>query len=142
MIRILAQTIDRQLYLRSMHKQFSTADPNLWREILLGVTIVGGVIALAWAVWFWQRWRRERGEIKPLTLYRHVLARIGLSAGEGWRLRRLAKAIRLPHPTALLISVELYDEAVQRYCAGKGWLGSRKSAAAQFAAIRTRLFGG
>jgi len=138
---ILAQTIDRQFYLRSMHEQFSNANPRIWWEIALGVAIVGGIVALVWVAWFWQRWHSDRAELRPLSLYRQVLAKTGLSAGETWRLRRLAMVVRMSQPTAALISPELYDEAVQQYCASRGLLGSRKGAASQFAAIRIRLFG-
>lgn len=138
---MLAQTVDRQVYLRSMHQQFSTANPDVWWEILLGVGIVGGIVALIWVAWFWQRSRVDRTEARPMALYRQVLARIGLSTGDVWRLKRLARAIGLPNPTAALISPELYDEAVERYCAGRGLFGSRRGAAARFKVIRVQLFG-
>jgi hypothetical protein len=137
---ILAQTIDRKLYLRSMHEQFSNSDPHIWWEILLGLTIVGGIVALVWVAWFWQRWHSDRAELRPLSLYRQVLAKTGLSAGELWRLKRLAMVVRMPNPTAALISPGLYDEAVEQYCSSRGLFGSRRGAAGQFAAIRTRLF--
>lgn len=138
---LLAQTIDRQVYLKSMHQQFSSPNPNIWWEILLGVAILGGLVALAWVAWLWQRRRGEPTEVRPLALYRQVLAKAGLTAGEVWRLKSLAGIVRMPHPTAALISPELYDEAVEKYCASRGLFGSRRSAATQFAAIRIRLFG-
>jgi len=141
MIRILAQTIDREVYLRSMHQQFSKANPHLWWEILLGVVLVGGLVGVAWMAWACQRWRSRRVEAKPMELYRHVLAGIGLPPGDRWRLWRLARVVRMAQPTAALISEQMYDEAVAQYCAGRGLLGSRQGAAAQFAAIRAQLFG-
>jgi len=137
---VLAQTIDRKLYLRSMHEQFSTANPHIWWEILLGVAIVGGIVGLVWFAWYCQRWHVDRAELRPMSLYRQVLARIGLPAGDLWRLKRLARVVGMSHPTAALISPGLYDEAVERYCASRGLFGSRKGAAAHFAAIRARLF--
>lgn len=142
MLVLLTEGIDRAVYLRSMHQRFSTPNPNLWRDILLGVTIVGGLLAVAWAAWLWQRRRSELGEMNAAALYRHLLTRLRLPAGDAWRLWWLARTLRTPHPAAMLISPELYDEAVSRYCAGSGLLGSRKRAAPQFAAIRARLFGG
>jgi hypothetical protein len=138
---ILAQAIDRQVYLRSMHERFSNSNPNIWWEILLGVAILGGIVALVWVAWLWQRRRAEPAEARPLALYRQVLAQTGLSAGEVWRLKRLATIVRMPQPTAALISPELYDQAVEQYCASRGIFGSRRGAANQFAAIRARIFG-
>jgi hypothetical protein len=142
MMGILAQTIDRQFYLRSMHQQFSRSDPHIWQEILLGLAIVGGIVALAWVAWYVQSWSGQKTQAGPMSLYRNVLGRMDLPPGDLWRLWRLAKVVHMPHPTAVLISAELYDEAVKEYGTTTGWLGSRRSAAAQFAGIRARLFTG
>lgn len=137
---LLTEGIDRAHYLRSMHQHFSTTRANLWHEILLGLALVMGLLVIAWVAWRWQLWRGEQDEMSPAALFRYTLARLRLPPGDAWRLWRLAKTVKLPHPTAMLISPELYDEAVSRYCAGSGLLGSRKYAAPQFAAIRERLF--
>lgn len=140
MIRLLAQAIDRDDYLRSMKHRFSVPNPHVWHEILLAVGILAGLVGMLWIVWRWQRWRSGHGEMGPVDLYRHVLTRLDLPVGDLWRLWRLARVVRLPHPTAVLINATLFDEAVAQYCAGHGWLGPRSRAATQFATIRKRLF--
>ena len=138
----LAEGINRSYYLRSLHQHFSPPNPNLWIEILPGAVLIASLLVAAWLAWRWQRWRGEQGEMSPAALYRYTLARLHLSAGDVWWLWRLAKTVRIPHPTALLISPELYDEAVKRFCESSGLLGSRKRAESQFTAIRARLFTG
>lgn len=141
MIYVLAQDIDRQVYLRSMHEQFARSNPKIWWELLLGLVIVLGLLGIVYLSGVWQRWRQAPPEARPFALYRQVLARLNLTPGQMWRLWRLAKAAKIPHPTALLISIGAYDEAVAAYCAGRGALGSRARLAPQFAEIRRRLFG-
>ncbi|GMV98113.1 MAG: hypothetical protein HRF43_01940 [Phycisphaerae bacterium] len=137
---LLAQRIDRDLYLRSMHQQFANPNPDLWWQILVGVLLVGGVVGLVLLFGFWQRRKKCAGATAPLGLYRHVLLHLGLPAGDVWRMWRLAKALHVAHPAALLISPALFDRAVAGYCAGHGWLGSRSRYKPAFAAIRKRLF--
>ena len=75
-----------------------------------------------------------------MGLYLRVQRQLGLSLSDRWRLWRLARAIGIEHPTALLISVSMYDDAVRRYCAGQGWFRSRAPRVSHFTAIRKRLF--
>lgn len=140
MILTLAQQIDPKVYLRSMHQQFANPNPHLWWEILLGVTLVAGVFILVMLSGVWERWRSHRGEMAPLGLYHRILAGIGLPYSDRFRLWRMAKATRVPHPTALLLSAELYDETVKKYCASRGLMGSRIRSAPAFATIRRHLF--
>lgn len=140
MIWILAQTASREDYLRSMRTQFSQPKTDIWWQVLLGIGLIGGLIVLVWLIGAWQRRTRRAGEMAPLKLYRRVLKGIGLSISDSWRMWRLAKTARITHPSALLLSSELFDEAVASFCSGSGWFGGRSRQAPAFAAIRKQLF--
>lgn len=137
---ILAQAVDRDTYLKSMHQQFSNSNPHMWWELLLGVGVLAGIVGVLWVAWFWQRSHGDQVELRPMALYRQVLGRLGLPASDVWRLKRLARVVGIPQPTAVLISSELYDEAVDKYCASRGPFGARTGARAAYADIRSRLF--
>ena len=71
-----------------------------------------------------------------MSLYLRLQSKLGLPMLDRWRLWRVACTLNIEHPTALLISEKLYDEAVQRYRRSPGRVGT----AAQLASIRARLF--
>ncbi|MBI4579830.1 MAG: hypothetical protein HY718_09020 [Planctomycetes bacterium] len=132
----LAQTGSwREERLQAMHRQFRDSDPQVYMRLVVAVlsivAIFGIIRLLAWMQ------RRRLGAVKPqpLSLYMRVQAQLKLPLLDRWRLWRMAKALRIEHPTAMLISPVLYDEAVQRY--GQGRAGTQ----ARLANIRLRLFG-
>lgn len=107
---------------------------------MLILAILGCLLASLFLLTRWQQRRGQSPGLQPLVLYRRVLRKLGLPLADRWRLWWLARVLRVSHPTALLISAPLYDEAVQRYCASTGWLGHRQRAAPRLVAIRRRLF--
>lgn len=133
--------IDREQWYESAHRRFVFGEPELIEGVITAVLAISLLLLVAWLLYHWQRRRQNPAPAQPLSLYRRVLGKLGLSLPERWLLRRLAKASGIEHPTALLISARLYDRAVQRYCAGSDLFFARAGKAATFAMIRRRLFG-
>jgi hypothetical protein len=123
-----------------MQEDFSTVSPTLMHDLLLVSVIVVGVLALAWILRFRQQWAAAPGEIHPMRLFFRVQRRLGLPLLDCWRLLRLARALGVPHPTALLVSPVLFEAAVNRYCSTAGPPGRRERARARLAGIQKRIF--
>lgn len=140
MIMMLAQALGRKEQLRAMQQRFSEPDPSAGWHFLFIIILVIWLVALAWIINRWQQRRKTPAMLQPMALFGTVLRKLGLSFLERWRLRQVARAASLEHPTALLISPQVYDEAVQTYFSGQGWLGSRSGEAEPLRAIRRRLF--
>lgn len=113
----------------------------MWFKIILFLALIGGLMGLGWMLSRIQRRRQAPRRPQPMALYQRVQEAVGLSVAERWWMWRLAKALKLTNPTALLISEVLYDKAVGRFCGGASWFGRSAAAAQQFSAIRHRLFG-
>ena len=112
---ILARTLSwREQQLESMHEQFISTY-NL------------GCLCL-------EQNRLEAAKAQPFTLFMRVQAALTFPLIDRWQMWRLARALRLPHPAAILISPVLFDRAVAKYM-------PRPSQQIRFAAIRERLFG-
>ena len=111
---------------------FSRSDPTILHQIALVLMLLGLGLFAGWVFLQVQRRRAAPVQDNPAALFSHMQRKLGLSMLERWQLWRLAKGVKLRHPTALLISPPLFDEAVQKYAgkAGAGELGR----------IRAKLF--
>ena len=67
--------------------------------------------------------------------------KLGLGLIGRFRLWQLVRVQKIPHPTSLLISPQLYDQAAEAYCGSRGWFGARTRAESGFAALREEIFG-
>ncbi|GMU21438.1 MAG: hypothetical protein AMXMBFR13_15310 [Phycisphaerae bacterium] len=141
MLMLLGQAdAPRTEALRSMQQRFSVPVPDIWFQILLGLVILGGLLGLVWTMGLLQRRRSEPAQLQPAALYRRAVRCLNLPLTDAWRLWRLARITRMPHPTSILLSPVLFDTAVQNYCATRGWLRSRAGAEPHFAILRRKLF--
>lgn len=139
---ILADISDRRAEpIRHMQERFSKADPEAVTQMLAVLVMLAGVFGLVYVLLRIQRRKSRPRQAQPMSLYLRTQRKLGLSLADCWWLWRLAATLRIAHPTALLISFRMFDEAVQEYCRGHGWLGDRTMAAPRFSAIRQRLFG-
>lgn len=124
-----------------MRERFSETEPGAGWNFMLLLGLMSCLLGVVYLLSRWQHRRASSGSGQPMRLYHAVQHKLGLPLADRWRLWRLARSSRTAHPAALLISARMYDHAVQRYCAGWGWFGSRNRTAGQFRVIRTRLFG-
>ncbi len=142
MPQLLAQASPRQrAAIESMRSHFEESDPELYWKIPVVAFLLLVAISLVVLLGYLEL-RRQRRENKPqpIRLYLWCLAKLQVPWPDILRLYRLARALRLSHPTALLISPRLYDAAVTKYWAGH-WRGKRGGEPPlQFRAIRERLF--
>ena len=132
---------DEEWY-ESVHRRFLLGEPELVRGVLTAALAIGLALIVMGILHRWQKRREQPAPAQPMALYRRVLSNMGLTVIERWLLWRLARNSRLEHPTALLVSLRLYDRAVEHYCAGGGLFFARAGKAATFAAIRRRIFRG
>jgi hypothetical protein len=143
MFDVLAQTgprISRRQALDAMHERFVTGEPDPWQGVFTACVVLGMLIGSVWLMYRWQHRRQHPASTQPISFYRKMLGKLGLSMLDRCLLRRLARFMGMEHPTAILISSRMYDSAVQRYCASRGPLLSRAGSAGSFAAIRRKLF--
>jgi hypothetical protein len=111
-LSLLAQTARRDSLIHAQ-EYFTRENPVILKQIATVVMVVGVVILLVWVLAKWQS--RPRGGCSPMRLYLRMQGRLGLPWSYRWRLWRLARLLKLEHPTAVLISPVLFDEAVARY---------------------------
>ena len=132
---ILARTLSwREQQLESMHEQFISTDPWIYIRLGVGLAAVLAIFLLVKFTAFIQQRRLEAAKAQPFTLFMRVQAALTFPLIDRWQMWRLARALRLPHPAAILISPVLFDRAVAKYM-------PRPSQQIRFAAIRERLFG-
>jgi len=138
---ILMQTVlKRSERLQSMRHGFTQSEPGMWWNIMLVMIMISASLSLIWLLHRIQRRRSEPAKPQPMGLYIRVLGNLKLPLLDRWWLWRLAKALNIAHPTALLISEHLYDQAVRQYCQNKSSSRGASGAKSRFAAIRSSLF--
>jgi hypothetical protein len=135
---LLAQTARRES-LTHAQEWFTRDNPLIIKQIAGVFIVVGMVILLVWLLTKWQSRLQARG-CNPMRLYLKMQARLGLSWSDRWRLWRLARRLKLEHPTAVLISAPLFDEAVSRYRQEGGRAANNSATVKALAAVRARLF--
>jgi hypothetical protein len=145
MLDVLAQTDNlqyRKQMFDAMHHRFVSGEPQVLQGVLAAIVTLALLLGSIWLLYRWQkRWNRP-APTQPMTFFRRVTGKLGLSMLDRWWLWRLARSSGLEHPTAMLISSRLYDSVVERYCAGQGVFLSRAGSAVSFTAIRRKLFSG
>ncbi len=122
--------------LRALQTRFKEPDPRVYISILVGVAAVAGIFLMVKLLARWEKRAGESGQPQPWRLFRRVQVQLGLRWFDRFCLWRVARALRLEQPTALLISPLYYDRAVERFLTGRS--GARRG---QLNRIRSRLYG-
>ncbi len=141
---VLAQQMmqDKSEILRGMGSRFEQPDPNLYWKIPLVMLLFTGAIFLTWFLYRLQRRRQGVDQSpQPMRLYLRAMRELGLPGPDLWYLYRLAKRLSLPHPTALLVSVQYYDYILAADCCDKAGKVLNRARHKRLTAIRTILFG-
>ncbi len=141
-LELLAQVSPRQRdAFESMRTRFDQTDPELyWKIPFVAALLIIGLLLVALLGYLERRRQRQENKPQPMRLYLWCLAKLHVPWADMLRLWRVARALRLRHPTALLISPRLYDAAVAKYWAGH-WRGKHGGALpARFKTIRELLF--
>lgn len=117
-LTILADAgLDKTRMFQEMHLRFVKPEAGIsWKvPLVLGLLLVALILAMVLA-------RMERRRVltyhkpKPMRLYLRCLRGLQIGWWDIWHMWRLARRLQVDHPTALLISAPLYDNAVERYC--------------------------
>jgi hypothetical protein len=128
-----------------MGESFSREDPNGGLSIVIRILCMlislACIFALIYMINRIQRRRANPGKARPFAVFWRMQAGLGLGLLDRFRLWRLARHIDLDQPTALLISENLFDQAVAAYTQKSYLFASRGGIAASFATLRHRLFG-
>jgi len=108
--------------LDNMSHAFRQTDPNLWWKMPAALSLLALALVLVWVLAVLERRRLEReNHPQPMRLYLTALAVLHMPWRDRWHLWRLARALKLPQPAAVLISPAYFDEAVVRYCRTRKW---------------------
>jgi hypothetical protein len=120
-----------------VQQRFVHNDSETGHQILLFALMVVCIIALMWMIARIQQARSRPARAQPMNLYLRLQRRLHLPLWTRFRLWRLARQLNIEHPAALLISEQLFDEAVERYR-----ISGRASTSTQtaFAGVRAQLF--
>jgi hypothetical protein len=143
---ILAQlNTSRAERLRSMGESFSKDDPGgglgILIRILCMLICLACIFGLVYMISRIQRRRANPHQARPFAVFWRMQAGLGLGILDRLRLWRLARHINLDQPTALLISEQLFDQAVATYSRKPSRFASQGGIATSFAAVRHQLFG-
>lgn len=141
---ILAQqSVDRKLHLvRQMGSRFEQPDPDLYWKIPVVILLFAATGLLLWVLYQLQR-RRQEKEVspRPMRLFVRTMRMLGVSVPDIWQLWRLARRLKLRHPTALLISPLYFDHVVNKDCSHAQGQSVRPDRHRRLMAVRTTLFG-
>jgi len=139
MILVQMQSMDSNRMFHEMSSRFKQGDPGVWWKIPAVLSMLAIAILLVLVLLYLEKRRRkQRTRPRPLMLFCHSLRTIGFSWMDIWRLWRLARALGIGQPTAMLISAEIFDGAMKEYCGTREGRGSRCQN--QLVAIRRQIF--
>lgn len=144
MMSLLAQftTLNKKEAFQQFSRQFQETDPLLGVKtlVVLALLVIAGILVYV-LMRLQRRGDSEQAKSRPMRLFVGSLVRMKMPLLDIVRLWRLVRRLRIAHPTALLISAVLYDDAVRRYCTdGRGRLLRRRSHG-RLLAVRAALFG-
>ena len=106
---------------------------NLWTSVAWNIGIgVGFVVMLVIIYRVQLRRSQPRHHDNPMRLFRSVLRKLGLTLRQRELLMQVARDVKVPHPTVMLLSPALFNEHAGR------WLSNHASPSAG-ASTRTLL---
>jgi hypothetical protein len=139
-ILLLLQNERVEEFSRAVREEFSKGATPL-KTIFAALAIVA-LVVLVYMLRRSERPITAQGETNdPQRLFGDVLPKLGLNAQQRLVLETLARDLRLPHPTAILLSEVLFDRAVTQWHARDGKRPADESRAHDaLQRARTRLF--
>ncbi len=118
MMPILLQTSHRVDPRVVLHEQFSKEawDPETWTGIILvAVAIAVFALILHFILYYEKRLQKPKQTSNPEKLFREVLKQLELSIPQRALLARMARDLRVPSPTQMLLSPKLLSQASQQW---------------------------
>ena len=138
---VLAQeSFSRVEYLRSLERRFSQSEPDIGVKILVIVAVFVGTVLLFALLNRLQKRKSDPNIERPFRLFLKTMKCLRIPWRDRWRLWRVARALRLEHPTALLISPQAYDAALRDLARKPGLFGARPATRQALADLRLRIF--
>src|SRR6476659_3582968 len=106
--------VARRTQLQNTQRWFSRSDPTIFITVisLIGLICLGLLIAAVWQRI--QDWGLEPARRQPMRLFCRLMRQLGIGWLDRWRLWRMARGLKLPHPAAVLISELYFDECVEK----------------------------
>lgn len=144
MMYLLAQftTLNKKEAFQQFSRQFQETDPLLWvKTVAVLVLLTIAVILVCVLVRLQRRGDTEQGKPRPMRLFLSSLIRMKVPLLDIVQLWCLTRRLRIAHPTALLISAVLFDDAVNRYCTDSHGRILRRRSHGRLSAMRATLFG-
>jgi len=135
---ILAQSLTRSPeHFKAVQQRFVHSQPEIFSNVLLFFLAAGVLVLVMWLYARVQQAHSRPIRAHPMGLYLHLMRQLHISLWARYCLWSLARKLKIEQPAALLISSDLFDDAVLRY---------RKAAnvstgtQATLAAVRAQLF--
>lgn len=107
---ILAQLPDRIEGIKNRFAQGST-----FAEIFLAVAVVMAVLLILWTILSGIQARQRRPVSNPGSLFRTIMRQLPLTVQQRNFLARIARDLRLEHPTVLLLSPQVFRNHANRW---------------------------
>ena len=137
-----ANRLNQTEIINALQREFTDKEySSFWWEGLAGLMLILAVLGLTLQIISMVKRRRQEQPIvnNEGKLFKELMAGLRIAAIDQHVLKRLAKELQLPHPAAVLMSPQLFDEAVSRWPDVRGReLTERKRT--QLQNVRTRLF--
>jgi hypothetical protein len=145
-MEVMAQSSQFEAWQRAVRDQFQYG--GSWISGILVLLSLAAIVILAgWLSRVQNRLQQGTENAPrnsdPQRLYAHLLSNLGLSVPQRQLLESVARDLRLPHPTALLVSETLYDQCVEQWTRRTGDATAETDRATTlqiFTQTRNRLF--
>ena len=117
-MEVMAQSPQFEDWQRAVRNQFQYG--GSWTSVFVVLlSLVAIIVLVGWLSRIQNRSQQSAANSPrnsdPQRLYAHLLSNLGLSVPQRQLLESVARELRLPHPTILLISETLYDQCVEQW---------------------------
>ncbi|MDO8632674.1 MAG: hypothetical protein Q7R41_19500 [Phycisphaerales bacterium] len=146
MMEVMAQSSQFEAWQRAVRNQFQYG--GSWTSVFVVLLSLAALVVLVGWLSRIQNRSQQRTENAPRNsdpqrLYAHLLSNLGLNVPQRQLLESVARDLRLPHPTTLLVSETLYDQCVEQWTRRAGGAAAEADRATTlqiFTRTRNRLF--
>lgn len=117
-MEVMAQSSQFEVWQRAVRNQFQYG--GSWTSVFLVLLSLAALVMLVgWLTRIQNRLQQGAENAPrnsdPQRLYAHLLCNLGLSVPQRQLLESVARDLRLPHPTTLLVSATLFDQCVEQW---------------------------